>query len=249
MKTLINSKWIGAAILALSVIGISAWKVADESVNPPKPFSFTYENEDTTKSKKKFKVYADNDREYKVGDLDKALKELDKATIELDRELKNDFTKMEKEMKKAMEEIKKIDVEGIRKEVETAMREVQVALREIDFKEVHKEVEKEMVKVKEELKADKIKHNIDFEGIRKEVEKGMVEAKEGIREAKKHIAELKAFVDELDKDELIDKDKSYKIQIKNKKLFINGKEQSAEVNKKYSKYLDKEDYSIERDEE
>ena len=77
----------------------------------------------------------------------------------------------------------------------------------------------------------------------------MAEAKEGIREAKKHIAELKAFVDELDKDGLIDKDKSYKIQIKNKKLFINGKEQSAEVNKKYSKYLDKEDYSIERDED
>ncbi|BFG69269.1 hypothetical protein KACHI17_01500 [Sediminibacterium sp. KACHI17] len=249
MKTFINSRWIGAAVLALSVIGFSAWKAAGESVNPPKPFSFTYENEDTTKSKKKFKVYSDNDREYKVGDLDKALKDLDKATLELDRELKMDFSKMEKDMKKAMEEMKKIDVEGIKREIESAMKEVQAALREIDFKDIHKEVEKEMVKVKEELKSEKIKHNIDVEGIRKEVEKGMAEAKEGIREAKKQIAELKAFVDELDKDGLIDKDKSYKIQIKNKKMFINGKEQSAEVNKKYSKYLDKEDYSIEREED
>ncbi len=54
-------------------------------------------------------------------------------------------------------------------------------------------------------------------------------------------------MDELDKDGLIDKNKNYNIQVKNHKLYLNGKAQAEDVNKKYSKYLDEDDYSINKD--
>lgn len=241
MKTILINKWALGIVLALAVISFSAWKVADEETGQQEPSS-NYFYQDTTKTKKKYKYRYNDDRDYKVRDLDKAIRELDKVSVDMDREIKVDLGKMEKEMKKAMEEIKKIDVDKIHSEVRKAMKEVEIALKEIDFKEV----DKEMAKVKTELKSEKFKHDIDFEKIRKDVEKGLDEARVGIATAKKQLTKIKAFVDELDKDGLIDKNKDYKIQVKNHKLLINGKEQSDAVNKKYSKYLDEDDYSISR---
>jgi len=241
MKTILINKWAVGIVLALATISFSAWKVADKETQDKPASDHFYQ--DTTKTKKKYKVRYSDDRDYKVGDLDKAIKELDRASIELDRDIKLDLGKMEKEMKKAMEEIKKIDVDKIHSEVRKAMKEVELALKEIDFKEV----DKEMAKVKTELKSEKFKHDIDFDKIRIDVEKGLSEAKVGLATAKKQLSKIKAFVDELDKDGLIDKDKNYKIQVKNHKLYINGKAQSEDVNKKYSKYLDEDDYSISKD--
>lgn len=242
MKTILINKWALGIVLALAAISFSAWKVADKETEQQEPSS-DYFYQDTTKTKKKYKLKYDDDRDYKVRDLDKAIRELDRASVEIDRDIKMDFSKMEKEMKKAMEEIKKIDVDKIQSEVRKAMKEVELALKEINFTEV----DKEMAKVKTELKSEKFKHDIDFEKIRKDVEKGLDEARVGIATAKKQLTKIKAFVDELDKDGLIDKDKNYKIQVKSHKLYINGKAQSDDVNKKYSKYLDEEDYSINKD--
>ncbi|TDO25414.1 hypothetical protein [Sediminibacterium goheungense] len=242
MKSILLNKWAAGIVLALAAISFSAWKVADNRKENQQPDSGQF-YQDTTKTKKKYKLRYDDDRDYKIRDLDKAMRELDKASLELDREIKIDMGKMEKELKKAMEEIKKIDVDKIQSEVRKAMKEVELALKEIDFKEV----DREMVKVKEELKSEKFKHDIDFSKITREVERGLAEAKEGINTAKKQLTRIKAFVDELDKDGLIDKDKNYKIQVKSHKLYINGKAQSEAVNKKYSKYLDDEDYSISKD--
>lgn len=242
MKTIVINKWAAGIVLVLAAISFSAWKVADRETAEQQPSS-GYFYQDTTKTKKKYQPKYSDNRDYKVRDLDKAIKELDRASIELDREIKIDMSKMEKEMKKAMDEIKKIDVDKIQSEVRKAMKEVELALKEIDFKEV----DKEMAKVKTELKAEKFKHDIDFEKIRKNVEKGLNEARAGIATAKKQLTKIKAFVDELDRDGLIDKDKSYKIQVKSHKLYINGKAQSEDINKKYGKYLDEDDYSISKD--
>lgn len=242
MKTILINKWVAGIVLALAAISFSAWRAADHPNETEQLYSGDI-YQDTSKSKKKYKIRYSDDRDYKIGDLDKAIRELDKASVEMDREIKIDMGKMEKEMKKAMEEIKKIDVDKIQAEVRKAMKEVELALKEIDFKEV----DKEMARVKTELKSEKFKHDIDFEKIRKDVEKGLDEARAGIATAKKQLTKIKSFVDELDKDGLIDKDKNYKIQVKNHKLYINGKAQSEDVNKKYSKYLDEDDYSISKD--
>lgn len=237
------NKWAIGIILALAYISFTAWKSAEkkpEQIQTQSDHFF----QDTIKTKKKYKTRYNEHRDYKVRDLDKAMNDLDKASIELDHEIKTDLGKMEIDMKKAMEEIKKIDVDKIQAEIRKAMKEVELALRDIDYKVI----DKEMAKVKAELKAEKFKHNIDLDKVRQEVEKGLDEARVGIATAKKHLSKIRAFVDELDRDGLIDKDKNYKIQVKSHKLYINGKAQSDEVNKKYSKYLDEDDYSISKDE-
>jgi len=99
--------------------------------------------------------------------------------------------------------------------------------------------------------------DIDFKGMEEsmkkmkpELEKSMQNAKESIEKAKKELLEYKGFIDGLDKDGLIDKDKSYTIQYKNGELTINGKKQSAEVVKKYNGYLKgKKDFTIKKDED
>ena len=78
----------------------------------------------------------------------------------------------------------------------------------------------------------------------------MQTAKESIEKAKKEMLEYKRFIDGLDKDGLIDKDKNYKIEYKNGELSINGKKQSVEVAKKYSSFLkDKKDFTIKKDDD
>ena len=244
MKTILINKWTTGIVLALAAISFSAWKAGDNQTLTQKN-GIEQISQDTSKPKKKSKIRYKEERDYTMSDIEKALKDLDKASVEIEQHLKIDMGKMEKEMKLAMEEIKKVDVDKIQAEVRKAMKEVELAMKEINLKEIDKEVNKELAKVKAELKSEKFKHEIiDAEKIKKEVEKGMEEAKSGIAEAKKQLTKVKNFVNELDKDGLIDKEKDYKIQVKDHKLYINGKAQSEEVNKKYSKYLDEDDYTI-----
>lgn len=242
MKTILFNKWATGIVLALLTISFTAWKVSDNNNTADTPDG-DYFMQDTLKPKKKYKFKYEDDRDYKIHDLDKAIRELDKASIEMNRDLKIDLDKMDVEIKKAMEEIKKVDLDKIQVEVQKAMKEVAAALKEIDFKEI----DLEMAKAKKELKSEKFKHDIDFKKIKTEVEKGLAEAKEGINTAKKQLVRMKSFVDALDKDGLINKKDSYKIQVKDHKLYINGKAQSDAVNKKYSEYLSDEDYTLTRD--
>jgi hypothetical protein len=53
------------------------------------------------------------------------------------------------------------------------------------------------------------------------------------------------FMNELEKDGLINKKSGYKVQLKDGSLFINGKEQSKETTAKYNKYYkEKKNFSI-----
>jgi len=90
----------------------------------------------------------------------------------------------------------------------------------------------------------------DLKKIKPEIERSMADARESIEKAKKELLEYKAFIDGLDKDGLIDKDKNYTIGYKNGELTINGKKQPAEVVKKYNSYLKgKKDFTIKKDED
>jgi hypothetical protein len=109
-----------------------------------------------------------------------------------------------------------------------------------------------MDKIKVEL--DKVK-DIDFkeveENLKKmkpEIEKSMQQAKESIEKAKKEMLEYKNFIDGMDKDGLIDKDKNYTIEYKHGELTINGKKQPSDLVKKYNDFLkDKKDFTIKKD--
>ncbi|MES2373822.1 MAG: hypothetical protein V4557_14675 [Bacteroidota bacterium] len=249
-----HTKWLAWAGFALAAVTIVAWKSNDSIPARSQPRQY---QEDTTPVRKK--VYDRKDREYKIGDLDQAMKELDRAMAEMNVNMKVDFGKMDKEIKIAMDELKKVDFEKIghevaaslkkidwdqtKMEVEKAMREVDIKLKEVDMKEIKKEIER----AQESVKAAKINAHIDMDKIKESVERGLEGAKVGIERAKKELMLLKEFTETLEKDGLISKKKGYKIEIKDGEMYIDGTKQSKEVNEKYKKYFREDDYTLRSD--
>jgi hypothetical protein len=179
--------------------------------------------------------------EKKIVDLDDALNELDDAHLEVERSLKNiDWKKMETEIQESMKKME-IDLSKMKIELEKSMKEIDVSkvkadidasLARIDWNKM----EKEMEKVKE-VDFEKIK--TDLAKIQPEIEKSMKQAQESIEKAKAELKEYKAFVDDLEKDGLIDKKGSYTIEHKNNQLIINGRVQPEAVYNKYRSFLEK----------
>ena len=245
-----NNYWIAYLVLALSTFAFSTLP-STASTLPIKPFLIKQSVDTTIRNKK-----AKSKKDYTTGELDIAMKDLDKAMLDIDKNIKIDFTKMDKELKKAMEEIKNIDFGKIGRDVESslknidwdktkmeidkAMQKVEIKIKEVDVKKIQKELEK----VKEEMKSQKLLSEIDLEKIKNTVQESLSKAKMGIEKAKKELMLLKEFTNNLEKDGLIDKKKSYQIEIKSGELYINGTKQSKEVTDKYRKYFTDEDFKI-----
>jgi len=246
-------KWLMAAGFACTVITLLSWKRTDSTM-PVKPYSIHAQDDTTVPHKRSLEK-----KEYKIGDLDEAMKELDRAMLSMDNNVKIDMSKMDKEIKAALEEVKKIDFEKIGREVEAsmkkidwektrvevdkAMREAEVKMKDIDMKKIEKEIEK----AKEDISAAKIESHIDMEKIKRSVDEGLAGARVGLEKAKKELSLMKEFTEALEKDGLINRKKGYKIEIKDGQLFINGTKQTKEVNDKYRKYFKDEDYTIKND--
>jgi hypothetical protein len=92
------------------------------------------------------------DRDYKIGDLDQAMKELDRALSEMNVNMKIDFSKMDKEMKIAMDELKKVDFDKIG-------HEVAASLKKIDWDQTKVEVERAMREVRYQPERDRYEAN------------------------------------------------------------------------------------------
>ena len=160
-----------------------------------------------------------------------------------------DLEKMKVELQQNLE---KVDMTQMKEQIESAMKQIDAAKIQADISSSIAKIDMEKIK----LELDKVKE-IDFKGIEEnlkkmmpEIEKSMQNAKQSVEKAKKELLEHKAFIDGLDKDGLIDKDKNYTIEYKNGELTINGKKQSAEVVKKYNAYLKaKKDFTIKKDED
>ncbi len=69
------------------------------------------------------------------------------------------------------------------------------------------------------------------------------------RKPKKKLRTWKTFIDELQKDGLIDKKKNYKIEVKSGELYINGEKQTKELSDKYRKYYSKDNFTINMNDE
>ncbi|MGZ4019953.1 MAG: hypothetical protein ACXVJ5_12955 [Flavisolibacter sp.] len=198
--------------------------------------------------------------------LDKAHFDAEKMKLQIDEAVKQiDAKKIQDEVAKAMKEVDlqkmkadlqenldKVDMKDMKLQLENAMKQVDAAKIQADIKASLSKVDVEKIK----LELDKVKQ-IDMKGIEEnlrkmkpEIEKSMQDARQSIEKAKKELTEYKTFIDGLDKDGLIDKDKSYTIQYKNGELIINGKKQPAEVVKKYNSYLKgKKDFTLKKDDD
>ncbi|MEI2756701.1 MAG: hypothetical protein V9F46_09605 [Chitinophagaceae bacterium] len=176
--------------------------------------------------------------------LNEGLEKIDAAKIklEIDKAFKEiDFSKMQNELS---ESLAKIDMEKIQKEVKEAMshvnmekinEEISQSLKEIDIKKIQLEVNDALRKVKE---VDLQKVQEELEKIKPTIEKSLKEAKSQMEKAKLTIQEYKSFVNGLEKDSLINKEKGYTLKNEDGVLYINGTKAPNETYQRYKSFLD-----------
>jgi hypothetical protein len=105
----------------------------------------------------------------------------------------------------------------------------------------------EIEKIKE---TDFSKIEADLKKIKPEVEKSLLEAKKNLEKAKKEMLEYKTFIDELEKDRLINKKETYTVEHKNGVLKINGQTQPASIYNKYKSFLEKhKDFKMKKEDD
>lgn len=77
-------------------------------------------------------------------------------------------------------------------------------------------------------------YNYDLRvNVEAKVKANLAKAKDNMRKANEKLNRLKEFRNDLEKDGLIKKDGSYRIEIKDGSLYINEKKQSKKINKRY----------------
>jgi hypothetical protein len=247
MKQQINAtRMVLLLAIVVVTIGFSAFRQKDSAHQKTFRDGYSSGDEDTTTRRKRDK-FKD---EFNMDELVQGMKKLDEQMLELNKQMKSlDFTKMQKEID---DEMKKVDFDKIGKEIDDAMKKIDWEQMRSELKKSSEEMKKidisdmkkQMEQVKEQLKKEKMNLNIDGEKIRQQVEAGMEKAKEGMAKAKEEMASIKLFIDELEKDGLIDTNKPFKVEVKDGELYLNGTKQSKEVNDKYRSSIKKGNFSV-----
>jgi len=207
-----------------------------------------------------------NQEMIKVGD---EMRNINMEQIMEQAELSLKAVDMEKIMKDADLSLKEIDIEKIQAEVNASLKEATSSLKAIDMDEINAEVQHALKEANTEIEKAKLElKEINRDEIKKELEhaklemnkakdelkninmdKIMKEAKEGIDNAKLELKELKTMFAEMEKDGLINAKQGFKIEYKNKELYINGEKQKQPVTDKYRKYFKEDHFEIEIEKE
>jgi len=173
--------------------------------------------------------------------LEKALKQIDMKKImqDVDHSLAAvDIDKILDQVKSSLKDIRWDDAKGeLNETMEKARVEIEKARKEIQHIDKN-EIEKAMQDARRELE----KAKIDLKDI--DVDKIMSEAREGIAGAKEELKQTRAMINEMEKDGLISRKDGFRIEYKDKELFINGKQQPASVTEKYRPYFKKDHFTI-----
>ncbi len=229
-----------------AAIGFSAFRFQDSTRQKTFREGYTNGSEDTTTRGKRNRLKI----EYNLHELNEAIKEIDVQMLALERHIKSiDLSEIEQQLNK------EFDADHIQK----IEKEVNESLNKIDWEKVQSDLKKAVSQVKQ-LEAEQVKQNmnqlklelekqkehfqIDGKKLRIQVEEGVQKAMEGMQKAKEELNEINKLTNTLEKDGLIDKNKPFKIEVRNGELFINGTKQSTEVNEKYKSYFKLNDYSI-----
>ena len=209
-------------------------------------------------------------------EFDKLIENMDKEMLKFDNEMKK--IDVDAILKQAELSMKAVDIDKIMRDVELSMKEIDLekiqaevtnSMKEIDMDKINAEVQAELKEAKQDMEKAKLEiKNIDRAEIKKELEnaklemekskdeikkidmdKIMHEAKEGIEEAKQELKELKTMFTEMENDGLINSKNGFKIEYKNRDLYINGEKQKQSVTDKYRKYFKEDHFEMEIDKE
>lgn len=181
-----------------------------------------------------------------------AMKDLDTKKIQLDIEKAMKEVDLDKMKIELQQNVEKIDMKEMKQQIEKAIKEIDVDKIKLDIDASISKIDLDKIKIElDKVKDIDLKQMEDqLKKIEPEIEKSIQSARESIEKAKTELLEHKNFINDLDKDGLIDKDKTYTIAYKKGELTINGKKQPAEVVKKYNGFLkDRKDFTIKKDNE
>jgi len=240
MKNAFKSKkyLVLAGLLVISITAV-AWQIDNKKKTDTATSKYT--TGDTTEPKQR-----NNDQdEFRMNELEDAIKKLDAEMQKLDLHMKALDVQLSKELEETMdkidfekmgkqieEQMKKIDVDKIKKDINNSIQQSQNQLKQIDMQKLHNE----MLELQQNFNSDKFK---------KQINSAMKDAKHEMEKAMQELQELKEFTGQLEKDGLINKKKGYSIEWKKEgDLYINGKKQPREVSDKYSRFYKKDGYKI-----
>lgn len=190
---------------------------------------------------------------------------MEKMTAELKQlnidklQQKLDVDKLQKDIEQALS---KIDIDKMQEEIQSSLKEIDMQELDLETSKEWKEAKKELEKAKVELSEIKTKElkkameeakkemqNAKEEFRKMDLDKILAEAKQSVADAKKEIQSLRNMFTEMEKDGLIDTKKGFKIEYKNKTLFVNGQKQPDAVAEKYSHYIKEDPFEIEIEKE
>lgn len=255
-----------AIVGALACLGLGILTLSFQDTPYVNAILNNQQPQDTTPVKKK-------QHSMTMKEFDRLTNELDKQVLDEIKQV--DLAKIEKEVRESLKDVdmdkmmKDIDASLKDIDVEKIMGEVKVALSNIQLDDLNENTRQSLANAKKELEkaSDEIK-NIDRDAIKKELEnagreleksrdvikkidldKVMKQAREGINQAKAELKQLKQMFTEMEQDGLIDSKQGFKIEYKDKDLYINGTKQTEQVTGKYRKYFKDDHFEITIDKE
>lgn len=238
-----------AGLLVIAVTAL-AWQTKTKKQPHDTTTTANAAGGDTTPTRKH--ITKQNDININIDGLDESLGQLNVNMKNLDINLSGLDTCIEKNIKLALsninfEEIGKttrdavnsINWKDIQNDINNAMRDVHVELKNIDWDKISADIKKAGDEVKN------VHVDVNVQDI---VNNAMEKAREGIEVAKVELKKYRDFINELDRDGLINKKDGYRLEWKSDgSLYINGKKQPKEVSDKYHKYYKEGGYSISND--
>jgi hypothetical protein len=164
-------------------------------------------------------------------DMNKAISDVDfeKLSADINRSLsKIDIPGMMAEINKA---VQCIEEEKLRTSLSEVARIAQNTIKDVNWDEMRKELHKIKIDLKE---LNKINLDEIIEGTQK-----------GIEQVRAELKKYKTVFTELEKDGLVNAKKGFKLSWKEGTLYIDDKAQTREISNKYSRYFDRETFTIE----
>lgn len=201
---------------------------------------------DAIESRMESSLASINEKEIEV-QMEKAMQRLEKSMAEikesqLARQL--DVKKLQEQLATVQANLDKhLDKKEIEAQLKAAMEELKTSATEISkvnetaLKEELSKMKAEMAANKAKMAADIAKAKAEIKASKPAIRASLEKAKQEIETARKEFEGYKTMIGQMQQDGLITDPKNYEIDWKKGELFINGKQQPAEIRQRYKTFF------------
>lgn len=181
------------------------------------------------------------------GSLEDHINKLEKAREKLDGKLaEKDWSRAEKEIESALAKINSAEIEKQIQQALAALQDnkklMQSELKNMDVE--MQQVQQHLQDVKKEIEMSRVQLQKDLKTKMPDIKKELEKAKISMDEAKRELEAYREMITEMEREGLLPDKNNYRIEYRDEKLSINGKEQPKEVADRYRKYFKKKQMVI-----